>query len=299
MSCSAKKTQRYARIVASYLSAEKQHAKMIRTMTELGCCLWSHHSSRESTAAVVPLAPEGQRPQERRHQPPVPLHGNSSFHQDGRVLPSPACPWIALWAPELKWPLLFPAGFQEESEKELRSESKLRVGHKCGWTGRWWTAAASNTPLFSLCLLIVPLCHWKTAACSSKAGGVAACLFAPQYPWEWQHECLRWVRTRRFSQSGSDTISHAERDRLFTLQLSKAALLPANAWGWLCGRKGKWTLGPRGEGTRAGRSWSSDGSWTPRPLVPAGLGCCTLYCKHKHTSTFTLTHFTRCSWASI
>lgn len=60
--------------------------------------------------------------------------------------------------------------------------------------------------------------------------------------------------------------------------------------------RGKWTLGPGGrEGTRAGRSWSSDGSWTPRPLVPAGLGCCTLYCKHKHTCAFTLTHFPRCS----
>lgn len=151
MSCSAKKTQRHARIVASYLSAEKQHAKMIRTMTELGRSLWSHHSSRESTATVVPLAPEGQRPQERGHQPPVPLHGNSSFHQDGRVLPSPVVFELCFGLPELKWPLLFPGVFQEEPEKELRSESKLRVGHNSGWKGRWWTAAASNTAaVFSL-----------------------------------------------------------------------------------------------------------------------------------------------------
>lgn len=136
MSCSAKKTQRYVRIVASYLSAEKQHAKMIRTMTELGRWLWSHHSWRESTAAVVPLAPEGQRPQGRRHlasRPsawkPVLSSGRESVCQVLLVLE------LRFGAPELKWPLLFPAVFQEEARKELRSESKLRVGHKSGWKG--------------------------------------------------------------------------------------------------------------------------------------------------------------------
>lgn len=117
-----KKPQRYARIVASYLSAEKQHTKTIRTMTELGRRLWSHHSSRESTAAVVPLC--SRRGSDRRNG-----DTSSSFHQDGRVLPSPACPWTALWAPRtLMTTFLFPAVFQEEPEKELRSESEIKGG---------------------------------------------------------------------------------------------------------------------------------------------------------------------------
>lgn len=280
----SKKRQRYARIVAPYLSAEKQHAKddknnggawPLALITSQVAWINSRRRTVGPRRAATPWT---------KTTACVSLHVNHPFIRPGEGCQVPLVlelHFVLANVNERFCCLLF---FKSSPSGGLQSR-EVRANEGCDRNVVGKAAGGRRLPatLFSLCLLIVPLCHWKTLACSGKICGVLECLFPPQYPWKWQHKGLRWVKTRHFSQSGSDTISRTKRDRLITLQLRtrSSSLKCQRMTVWQEGEVKLKSRGERRERDAVGALMGAGHQGCI--LVPAGLGCCTLYCKHKHT----------------
>lgn len=194
------KTPRYARIVASYLSAEKQHAKddknnggawpLALITSQVAWINSRHHTvGSRATASIWTKTTASNLPACK-----------PSFHQERRVLPSLAHPWTALCVPYTEMTTSLPC--------HLPSGEKWE--HIKGVTEMWLERplVASNPLLVSLCLLIVPLCHWKMSACNNKIWGILECLFPPQYPRKWPNKCqIQTDQTVKVGQTPSSALT--------------------------------------------------------------------------------------------